>query len=153
VFTVSRRESVGADGLMRLLVTGGVGFIGSNFVRYMFTTHEDLNIVNLDRLSYGSNLANPKDLEDRRSYSFLKGDINDSALVSKAAGDVEAIVNFAAETHVDRSISEPRSFHESNTAGVLNQCTPTNHRQPHRPRHRDNARRREHAEGLQVRPR
>ena len=104
---------------MRLLVTGGMGFIGSNFVRYMFASHEDLHIVNLDRLSYGSNLANLKDLEDRRSYSFLKGDINDSALVSKAARDVEAVVNFAAETHVDRSISEPRSFHESNTAGVL----------------------------------
>ncbi len=102
------------------MVTGGMGFIGSNFIRYMLSLHNDIAIVNLDKLSYGSNPANLEDLPADPAYQFLRGDINDVGLIWNATQDVEAIVNFAAETHVDRSISNPKSFHEANTAGVLN---------------------------------
>lgn len=105
---------------MKLLVTGGMGFIGSNFIRRFLADHQDAGVINLDKLSYGSNPANLKDLENDKRYQFSRGDINDSALVKELAENVEAVVNFAAETHVDRSIANPRSFHETNTAGVLN---------------------------------
>ena len=105
---------------MRLLVTSGMGFIGSNFIRQVLSDREDTYIVNLDSLSYGSNPANLRAVEKSRRYRFMKGDINDLALVRKLAEETDVLVNFAAETHVDRSISNPRSFHETNTAGVLN---------------------------------
>ncbi|MBP1358066.1 MAG: GDP-mannose 4,6-dehydratase, partial [Sulfolobus sp.] len=98
-----------------LLVTGGLGFIGSNFVRLF---HRKYRIIVLDNLSYGSNPENLKDIAD---ISFYKGDINDTELVLKILKEhqVDAIINFAAESHVDRSISSPLSFVRSNTLGVL----------------------------------
>jgi len=103
--------------MMKILITGGAGFIGSNFIRYVLNKYKDLEVINLDKLGYGSNLENLKDIDDSR-YSFVKGDINDFELVSKLIKEVDAIVNFAAETHVDRSISDPYSFLESNIVGV-----------------------------------
>jgi dTDP-glucose 4,6-dehydratase len=111
--------NVGLEWFMKLLVTGGMGFIGSNFIRSILTNHDDVNIVNLDRLSHGSHPANLQDIKQTGRYSFVKGDINDFELVRDLAKDREAVVNFAAETHVDRSISNPRVFHASNTAGVV----------------------------------
>lgn len=102
---------------MKILVTGGMGFIGSNFVRYMLQKYEDLEIVNLDALKYGSNPDNLRDLKDR--YSFIKGDIADFELVSELVAKSDVIVNFAAETHVDRSISNPEAFVHSNFIGVF----------------------------------
>lgn len=102
---------------MKILVTGGMGFIGSNFVRYMLQKYEDLEILNLDALKYGSNPDNLRDLKDR--YSFIKGDIADFELVSELVAKSDVIVNFAAETHVDRSISNPEAFVHSNFIGVF----------------------------------
>ena len=97
-----------------------MGFIGSNFIRYELSNHDDVSIVNLDKLSYGSNSVNLKDVNFGRRYRFLKGDINDFELVKTVTDEVDAVVNFAAETHVDRSITNPRLFHEANTSGVIN---------------------------------
>jgi dTDP-glucose 4,6-dehydratase len=105
---------------MRILVTGGMGFIGSNLIRHLLNAHEDIEVLNLDRLSYGSNPANLKDIESGGRYEFVKGDIRDFEAVKAAAKDADAIVNLAAESHVDRSISNPRAFLESNALGVLN---------------------------------
>ena len=102
---------------MRILVTGGMGFIGSNFVRYALAHHQ-VEILNLDALKYGSNPENLKDLAEDERYSFIKGDINDYELVSDLIKKVDAVVNFAAESHVDRSISSPYAFIESNFLGV-----------------------------------
>ena len=103
---------------MRLLVTGGAGFIGSNFIRYILEKHKDWEVINLDKLGYGSNLANLKDIEDDPRYTFVKGNINDFGLVRGLIRKVDAVVNFAAESHVDRSISNPYAFIESNVLGV-----------------------------------
>jgi len=104
---------------MRLLVTGGMGFIGSNFIRRTLADHADFNVVNLDKLTYGSNPANLRDLENTENYRFVKGDICDETLVKSMTKDIDAIINFAAESHVDRSIANPQAFVESNTRGVL----------------------------------
>ncbi len=104
---------------MRLLVTGGMGFIGSNFVRYMLESHKDVEVINLDALSYGSNPANLADLKDDPRYRFVHGDICDKDLVQRLVRDADVIVNFAAETHVDRSISNPEAFIRSNTLGTF----------------------------------
>ncbi len=103
---------------MRLLVTGGMGFIGSNFIRYVLEKHEDWEVINLDKLGYGSNPANLKDVEDDPRYTFVKGDITDFELVRDLVKKVDAVVNFAAESHVDRSISSPEHFLNSNVIGV-----------------------------------
>ncbi|MCD6099188.1 MAG: GDP-mannose 4,6-dehydratase [Candidatus Marinimicrobia bacterium] len=103
---------------MKVLVTGGAGFIGSNFIRYVLEKHKDWEVINLDKLGYGSNLANLKDIEDDERYTFVKGDINDFELVKEFIKEVDAVINFAAESHVDRSISNPYSFIESNVLGV-----------------------------------
>ncbi|MEN3052328.1 MAG: dTDP-glucose 4,6-dehydratase [Candidatus Methanosuratincola petrocarbonis] len=103
---------------MRLLVTGGLGFIGSNFIRMCL--RKGYEIVNLDNLSYGSNPANLKDLDGDPRYEFVRGDICDPEAVLPLLGRVEAVVNFAAETHVDRSISDPLSFYTTNVGGVVN---------------------------------
>ena len=103
----------------RLLVTGGMGFIGSNFLRYVLSFDDTVTAVNLDKLGYGSNPSNLKDLENRKGYKFIKGSITDPRLVIRLCKDVDAVVNFAAETHVDRSISTPNVFFENNTLGVL----------------------------------
>ncbi|MBO3755424.1 MAG: dTDP-glucose 4,6-dehydratase [Candidatus Brockarchaeota archaeon] len=104
---------------MRLIVTGGCGFIGSNFIRHVLSEHEDIEVVNVDNLSYGANLNNLKDLEDDRRYRFVRGNICDTGLMSRLLEDAEAFVNFAAESHVDRSIADPWPFFKSNTEGVL----------------------------------
>ncbi|ACJ17333.1 rfbB dTDP-glucose 4,6-dehydratase [Thermococcus onnurineus NA1] len=103
---------------MRLLVTGGMGFIGSNFIRYILEKHPDWEVINLDKLGYGSNPANLKDIEDNPRYTFVKGDIADFELVKELIKKVDAVVNFAAESHVDRSISSPEHFLKSNVIGV-----------------------------------
>ncbi|KUH34426.1 dTDP-glucose 4,6-dehydratase [Thermococcus celericrescens] len=103
---------------MRLLVTGGMGFIGSNFIRYILEKHSDWEVINLDKLGYGSNPANLKDIEDDPRYTFVKGDIADFELVSELVRRVDGIVHFAAESHVDRSISSPEHFLRSNVIGV-----------------------------------
>ncbi|MEM1829698.1 MAG: dTDP-glucose 4,6-dehydratase [Thermosphaera sp.] len=103
---------------MRLLVTGGCGFIGSNFIRYMLEKYESVHIVNVDKLSYGSNIENLRGVDGSR-YEFIKGDICDRELMRKLVRSVDAIVNFAAETHVDRSIADPYPFLKSNVEGVV----------------------------------
>ena len=105
---------------MKILVTGGAGFIGSNFVRYIMSAHRDTRVVNLDSMSVGSNPASLKDIREDRRYKFVKGDIVDPKLVSRLVRDVDVVVNFAAETHVDRSISNPEPFFRSNTLGTFN---------------------------------
>ena len=103
---------------MKLLVTGGAGFIGSNFIRYILQKYENYEIVNLDKLTYAGNLENLKDIEDNSRYRFVRGDICDSSIVEKLSELVDVIVNFAAETHVDRSILEPGSFVNTDVLGT-----------------------------------
>jgi len=103
---------------MKVLVTGGAGFIGSNFIRYILGQHNDWEVINLDKLGYGSNLANLRDLKDDPRYTFVRGDINEFELVKELVKKVDAVINFAAESHVDRSISNPYAFVESNILGV-----------------------------------
>lgn len=105
---------------MRILITGGMGFIGSNLIKFLLNNHGDIEIINLDNLSYGSNPENLRDVEKDPRYRFIKGDIRDFELVSNLVKDADAIVNLAAETHVDRSISNPRAFVESNALGLFN---------------------------------
>lgn len=107
--------------MKRILVTGGAGFIGSNFVRMVLTDHPDCFVVNLDRLTYAGNLENLSEFMEHENHKFVKGDICDGELVEKIINDyrIEAIVNFAAESHVDRSIAEPKVFIETNITGTL----------------------------------
>ena len=104
---------------MKLLVTGGSGFIGSNFVRHVLATHPDDRVVNLDKLTYAGNPANLADIERDPRYAFVQGDVCDAKVVREAARGVDAIVNFAAETHVDRSLSEPDAFLRTDVFGVF----------------------------------
>jgi dTDP-glucose 4,6-dehydratase len=106
------------DKKMRLLITGGAGFIGSNFVRYILKKRPDYIVVNLDLLTYAGNLENLKDVENNPNYEFVKGDITDSELVNELAKDANVIVNFAAESHVDRSIKDPQNFVRTNVVGT-----------------------------------
>ena len=103
---------------MRLLVTGGAGFIGGHFIRHMLTTHPDSHVINLDKLTYAGNLESLGDVQDHPRYQFVQGDICDASLVDSLASQVDAIVNFAAETHVDRSILEPQGFVHTNVQGT-----------------------------------
>jgi len=107
--------------MRRLLVTGGAGFIGSNFVQIVLSEHPDCFIINLDKLTYAGNLKNLESILDHTNHKFIKGDICDGSLVEKIIEQyqVNAIVNFAAESHVDRSINEPKIFIETNVAGTL----------------------------------
>jgi dTDP-glucose 4,6-dehydratase len=104
---------------MRILVTGGLGFIGSNFCRYILTKHSSCEIINIDKIGIGANLTNLRDIENHRRYEFIKGDICDSKLVNEIIKKVDAVVNIAAETHVDRSITDPTPFIQSNTIGTF----------------------------------
>jgi dTDP-glucose 4,6-dehydratase len=104
---------------MKLLVTGGLGFIGSNFIRYVLAKHDDVQVINLDKLSVGSNPANLKNIEADKRYELIKGDINNKRLVKDLVSQVDAVVNIAAETHVDRSIADPWPFIQSNILGAL----------------------------------
>ncbi len=101
-----------------LLVTGGAGFIGSNFIRHILAKYKDYKITNLDKLTYCGNLDNLKGVEKNANYRFVKGDIADAKLVDKLAGGCDCIVNFAAETHVDRSIEDPMGFVKTNVFGT-----------------------------------
>jgi dTDP-glucose 4,6-dehydratase len=102
----------------RILVTGGAGFIGSNFVRYLLRQHPDYKVITLDKLTYAGNLENLADLQSDPRYAFIKGDICDHETARRAAAGCDAIVNFAAESHVDRSISDPNGFLRTDIFGV-----------------------------------
>ncbi len=105
---------------MRILVTGGAGFIGSCFVRHMLKNHPDYKIINLDALTYCGNLENLDDIKDNPNYTFFKGNICDKKLVRELMSEVDCVVNFAAESHVDNSIKNPEIFIETNVQGTLN---------------------------------
>lgn len=104
------------------LVTGGAGFIGSNFVLYMLNKYKDIKIINLDKLTYAGNLENLKSIENDERHIFVQGDICDKELVSNLFKeyDVNYVVHFAAESHVDRSIKEPEIFAKTNVLGTVN---------------------------------
>jgi dTDP-glucose 4,6-dehydratase len=104
---------------MKLLVTGGAGFIGSNFIRHLLREHPDDSVVNLDKLTYAGNPANLADVEENPRYSFVHGDICDAKLVRDVLHGVDAIVNFAASSHVDRSLVEPEEFLRTDVFGVF----------------------------------
>ena len=108
---------------MKLLITGGAGFIGSNFVRHIFNTYPEYQIINLDKLTYAGNLDNLKDIADIAGdgsrYRFVRGDISDKAVVESILTDgVDAVINFAAESHVDRSIDDSKIFVDTNVVGT-----------------------------------
>ena len=104
--------------MTNILVTGGAGFIGSNFVRYMVNKYSDYHIINLDALTYCGNLENLKDIEDKDNYTFVKGDIRDKDVVDELVKKSDYVINFAAESHVDRSITDPEIFIKSNVLGT-----------------------------------
>ena len=104
---------------MKILVTGGAGFIGSNFIRHVMSCHKSYRIVNYDKLTYAGNLANLEDVAGDPRYSFVKGDICDAPSVEAAMRGVDAVVHFAAESHVDRSIYEPAPVIETNVTGTF----------------------------------
>jgi dTDP-glucose 4,6-dehydratase len=105
---------------MKLLVTGGCGFIGSNFVRYFLKTYGDGSVINVDKLTYAGNLENLSDLAGSSRYRFVKADITDSRKMEELVGEgVDGIVNFAAESHVDRSIEDPAAFIRTNVFGTF----------------------------------
>ena len=107
--------------MKKLLVTGGAGFIGSNFVRMVLSEHPDCFILNLDKLTYAGNLENLAGFENHPNHKFIKGDICDGALVESIINEykIDVIINFAAESHVDRSITAPKIFIETNVTGTL----------------------------------
>lgn len=105
---------------MLILVTGGAGFIGSNYIRYILSAHPNWKIVNLDKLTYAGNLENLKDVEGNPCYTFIRGDVADAGLVDKLFGRYrfDTVINFAAESHVDRSILDSTPFVETNIKGT-----------------------------------
>ncbi|MCG2691293.1 dTDP-glucose 4,6-dehydratase [Microgenomates group bacterium] len=103
---------------MKLLVTGGLGFIGSNFIRYWIKKYPQDNIVNLDAETYAANHANLREIESNAKYTFIKGDICDPEIVNQAMASVDIVVSFAAESHVDRSIIAPAVFVMTNVVGT-----------------------------------
>ena len=104
---------------MKLLITGGLGFIGSNFISKIFENHENWSVVNVDAELHGSNHQNLKKFEDNPRYSFVNGNITNMKLMEKLVSESDVVVNFAAESHVDRSISDARPFIDSNILGVF----------------------------------
>src|SRR5579859_6269770 len=102
---------------MKLLVTGGAGFIGSNFVHYVFKERPDWQITVLDKLTYAGNIKNLNGLDQTR-FKFIKGDICDEATIEKAVADSDTVVHFAAESHVDNSTHGPWPFVETNLVGT-----------------------------------
>lgn len=105
---------------MKLLVTGGAGFIGSCFIRHILKKYPDYKVINLDALTYAGNLENLKDIDGNPNYQFVYGNICDKNLVRELIDETDAVINFAAESHVDRSISSPDIFIETNIKGTLN---------------------------------
>ena len=103
---------------MKLLVTGGAGFIGSNFIHYMLEKHPDYEIVNLDALTYAGSLENLREVDGNPRYTFVQGRIEDGHLVDQLVESIDLVVNFAAESHVDRSIVEPQVFITTNVLGT-----------------------------------
>ncbi len=103
---------------MRLLVTGGAGFIGSNFIRHILSEHPEYTVTNLDKLTYAGNLNNLKDVETNQSYSFIKGDICNKEIVEKVIKNADVVINFAAETHVDRAIISAGLFIKTDVFGT-----------------------------------
>jgi dTDP-glucose 4,6-dehydratase len=104
---------------MKLLVTGGLGFIGSNFCRYILKKYPDYELINVDKMGLGANPANLRDVDEDKRYTFIKGDICNPQFMHKIITDLDAIVNIAAETHVDRSIADPYLFLLNNTIGTF----------------------------------
>ena len=105
---------------MKLLVTGGAGFIGSCFVRHILNKYKDYKVINLDALTYAGNIENLDDVKGNPNYKFVHGNICDKKLVRELVNEVDAVINFAAESHVDRSITGPEIFIETNVQGTLN---------------------------------
>jgi dTDP-glucose 4,6-dehydratase len=103
---------------MKILVCGGAGFIGSAFIRNYLKNHPKDEIVNMDSLTIGSNLKNLKEIDQNQNYQFVKDDIRNQNVVNKLVNNVDVIVNFAAESHVDRSIANPKPFIETNVLGT-----------------------------------
>jgi dTDP-glucose 4,6-dehydratase len=104
---------------MKILVTGGAGFIGSNFIRHVLATRKNYQLINYDKLTYAGNLANLQDVAEDPRYTFIRADICDAASVEKAMRGCDAVVHFAAESHVDRSIYEPAPVIETNVKGTF----------------------------------
>lgn len=104
------------------LVTGGAGFIGSNFIIYMLNRYNDIKIINVDKLTYAGNLENLKSVQHNPNYSFVQADICDKEAITKifSENEIDCVVNFAAESHVDRSIKEPEVFAKTNVLGTVN---------------------------------
>ncbi len=105
--------------MAKFLVTGGAGFIGSNYIHYLFEKYPDAEIVNLDKLTYAGNLDNLKDIENRQGYRFVKGDICDAEIVDPLVEEADFVINFAAESHVDRSIGAPDDFIKTDIYGTF----------------------------------
>lgn len=105
--------------MLRYLVTGGAGFIGSNYIHYLLEKYDDIEIINLDKLTYAGNLDNLSDIENDSRYSFVRGDINDAELMDRLVPEADILVNFAAESHVDRSIGSPDDFIKTDIFGTF----------------------------------
>jgi len=103
---------------MKLLITGGAGFIGSNFIKYILNNYPKDSVINFDKLTYAGNLENLKDMEGNEHYSFVKGDVGDFEALKKASQGVDAIIHFAAESHVDRSVHSSHEFIHTNVFGT-----------------------------------
>ena len=106
--------------MAKILITGGCGFIGSNFIRYYLKRHDDVEIVNFDKLTYAGKKKNLSDVEDDRRYSFVKGDVAVMSQVKEVMEGIDSVVHFAAESHVDRSIIDPGIFIQTNITGTYN---------------------------------
>ncbi len=125
-----------------ILVTGGAGFIGSNFIPYFLNKHNDCRIINLDLLTYAGNPANIKEVENNPRYTFVKGDICDRSLVEKVFNEfaIEGVIHFAAESHVDNSIAGPEAFIKTNVFGTFTLLDVARHRWMDAPfKHKANA--------------
>lgn len=103
---------------MNILVTGGAGFMGSNFIRHILQKYPQYKIVNLDKLTYAGNIQNLKDISHNENYTFVQGDIADEKIINEILPTIDVIVNYAAETHVDRSIDDPGSFLQTDVIGT-----------------------------------
>src|ERR1700691_5134736 len=104
---------------MKIFVTGGAGFIGSNFIRHVLGLGRNYSVVNYDKLKYAGNLANLESIGENPNYQFVRGDICDAAAVEAAMRGCESVVHFAAESHVDRSLYEPAPVIETNINGTV----------------------------------